>query len=360
MSTILNTPLNVEIIQSLHPEKVFSSKENEAKTPISSIYHTFSGNHFITTLPNGTLNLYQTSRPKLAKTTYSKKYGCTSATFTGRGSDGSTPQSCIVASSIPNSTSDMKSNHAIRLLDLNTNSFSKYFNGHIDQVISLWGAPWMSEGFCSSSIDGTIKIWDQRSNSEISSLNLNCKSEIVIGCDPSGQVMAIWEPKNGDLIGTLTLVPTFDFPEGFIGKLDIFRSDLSPNSHRDFRVESIKFNANGLLVLGFVNQDLIVIDSLNLKIKSKLIGRSKFPMIENDIWRSTGSIEFSWDGNWLFAGSGDENLIIWDLKSSSSSSIIKPFKTIPTPNHLPRLISINPKFGTLVTCDTDLMLHNIY
>lgn len=359
MSTVLNTPLDVEVIQSLHPEKVFSSKDNDRKIPVSSINHTFTGNHFITTLPNGTLNLYQTSRPKLAKTTYSKKYGCTSATFTERGSDGSTPQSCIVASTIPNSTSDLKSNHAIRLLDLNTNSFTKYFNGHVDQVLTLSAASWMSEGFVSSSIDGTIKIWDQRSTSEIASLNLNSKSEIVIGCDPSGQVMAIWEPKmSRDLIGVLTLVPTLDFPEGVIGKMEIHRSDFGDSRSPDFTVESIKLNAKGVLLLGFVNQDILVIDSLTMRIKSRLTGRLNFLSIPNDIWRSTGSVDFSWDGQWCFAGSGDEKVLIWDLKSSAS--IIKPFKSIPTANHLPRLISTNPRFGTMVTCDTDLMLHSIY
>lgn len=349
---ILKSWESMDSISLLNQQKRFETKPN---VPISSISHTISGNHFICTSPNGNLNLYSIQRPKLAKTIYSKKYGCTSATFTIKGSEGSVPNSCLIASTIP-TTSKPKDDHAIRLLDLNTNSFIKYFHGHEDQVTNMQAAIWSSEGFISSSIDGTVKFWDQRSNNDIASLSLS-KVPLTISYDPSGLVMAIWEPKvEANVVGTLRLVPVGDFPNSIIGSIDIKRTDLTSNANdNDFTMESIKFTQNGLIILGFLNQDLLVIDSYSFAIKAALTGRVTFVPKQNDVWRSTGCIDLSWDHQNIMAGSGDSQLMIWDLKKLNGNPIRKYHVDNPA-----RVVSTNPKFGTMVTCDDEVILHSIY
>lgn len=351
MAAVLDTPLSAETLGGLHMDKLFAAKE---RVPISSVCHTLSGSHFLTTLPNGTLTLYGTARPKVAKTTYSKKYGCGTAAFTARGGEGATPQSCVVASSIP-AGADAKANHAIRMLDLNTNAFAKYFVGHQEQVLGLWAAPWTSEGFVSAAMDGTIKVWDQRAEGAIASANLHCRTELVAACDTTGMVMAIWEPKTGVLAGTIRLVSTSDFPEGIIATLNVTRAEVGA----DTRLESLKFTPSGLLLLGFVNADILVVDSMSMRVVSRLTGRSTFGETPNDVWRASGPLDVSWDGNWAFGGSGNGTIAVWDLKRTTNP-VVPPARKIVTGEHNPRVVVTNPRFGIVVSCDTDVAFYNLH
>lgn len=307
--------------------------------PLTSITFTPSGSHFITTSPSSTLHLFDQQRP--IQTINSKKYGCTAATFTQRGSEGSIPQSCIIASTIPIDNDVIKSN-AIRSLDIKTNSFLRYFNGHISQVISMETTPWSSEGFISSSIDGQIRLWDNRINKSVAMANISNYGEILVMPDPTGLVIAIWYNFNNKLI----ISSVGDFPEGLIGELTI--NSLNKNEF----VCGLKFTIDGKVLLDLTSGEIIVIDTLKMEIIGRLIGRKIFVNSNANsmkIVRSTPSIDITPDGHWVI-GSG-EGIWKWHLKDLKIGGRLKG--EIIDNNLMGHVVSINPRFNNIAIGDSN-------
>lgn len=328
-------------VKNLTPVKLFPGKD----TPFTSLAHNPQGTFFITTSPAGSLQLYDALRGRHSKTIYSKKYGCSNGTFLLKASQQSTPSSCVIASTIPASNNN-KANNALRFLDLNTNSFIRYFTAHTAQVTSVVSSTSTYYGFdtfYSASRDGTIRVWDSRTetpNSTLAGMGRNP----VISIDPSGSIMAIW---NGSK-RVVNLVQVDYFPNGLISSIPV---DVNGD------VECMKWAGN-LLIVDVPGRDKIVIDTLQHSVVSRLVGVTEFVTDTDDVVRS-GSLDITPDSKWCFGGSGDASILAWSLHDLSPKQRPIIIDSLVDKQAIPRIVVHNPKLACLVTADTEIVL-NLY
>lgn len=385
------TPLDSTVISTLQPVKLFSLSSHSsgivtpsssstpsttATTPSSSSllvpYTSISfnpqGTFFITTSPNGSLQLFDSMRARSYKTIYSKKYGCSNATFTLKVATHSIPPSCVIASTIPASNDDI-SNNALRFLDINTNSFIRYFQAHTKQVTSISASPspvFGLDAFYSASADGTVRAWDSRSDKCYACLS-QMGTNPIISLDRSGTIMAIW---NQD-ISTVILAPIENFPVGIIGKIVVDKERCDSQ-----RIEKLAWADNGILVLDPPGHSKIVIDTLRMCVVGMLVGITNFAVAEesDDVVRN-GSLDVTPDGCWCLAGSGDGSVLAWDLRSFftpndkninnfENGNIVSRISPIRIRNDdlvkkliVPRILTVNPKLNCVVTGDTEIVIN---
>lgn len=363
----INTPLTTTQIKSLHPVKLFTLSNSNAGSgvstpsstslfvPYTSIEHTPQGNYFITTSPDGSLQLYDALRARSYKTIYSKKYGCANAMFTLRTATQSTPSSCVISSTISVSKDNI-SNNSLRFLDLNTNSFIRYFQGHTKQITSIVSSPSSTFGldsFYSSSMDGTVRVWDSRLEKCFACL-AGMGYNPVISIERSGTIMAIWNSSKS----TIFLVPVSSFPTGIIGEIKI---ESTSNTHR---FEKMVWADKGLIIMDAPGYDKIVVDTFKMKVVGILTGVTPF-IISNDSDDVTrnGSTDVSPDGLWCISGSGDGSILAWDLSTLFNSPTFQKLTPVRIRDEnlidkklVPRILAVNPKFGCIVTADTEIVM----
>ena len=344
----------------LHASKLFpsSSSSSGGLAPFTSITHTPHGTFFLTTSPDGTLHLYDSLRGRHAKAIYSKKYGCSNATFTLSSAAHTIPASCVIASTI-STTANAVNNNALRLLDLNTNSFTRYFNGHSDQVLSTAASPSTAFGldaFYTSAADGTIRAWDARSDKCYAAAT-GMGSMPILALDTSGTLMAVW---NNDT-KTLHILAVESFPTGIVKSIIV--------NNVVGTVERVMWAYNGLVVLDVPGENKIVIDTIRADTSavtsaiSTLNGVVPFLVEGEDVWRS-GSAGITPDGKWCIAGSGDGALLAWDLTSNekenehgSGNVPVRIYDaSLVEKNIVPRIVSVNPRLGSVVTGDTEIVI----
>lgn len=316
----------------------------ETSLPLSSIHTSHNGLYSLASAPDRVL-LLDNSRGKIVKTIMSKKYGASNAIFTLRQSLSSSkstlPTSCIVSSCSINNDLSISS-HALRLLDISTDSFQRYFNGHKGQIISLLPSNNSLFGmdlFYSSSIDGTVKSWDSRIGNPLNSLSTNC-SIPVIELDTSGTLLALYN----NFTKTISILPLETFPKSIISEFSI------PNLHQNEIVESLKWLSNGLLIINGKYTKLIL-NTFNGTIHT-LNFQSNIEIISDDLFRSS-SIDVSPNEDIVFLS--DNGIISWDISTISISSTISK-KIEPKFHQLlsSRIISTNPIQSSIITADNDI------
>ena len=141
---------------------------------VTSVNFSWAGEFLISCGADDTLNVYDCVLGNHVKTIPSKKYGCTGAIFSN------TNQEALYCS--------VKENDDIRLVNVESQQFVRYFKGHTSRVHGLSKSP-TTNLFLSSSQDESIRIWDTRS--------ANCQGIVRIRAaakgsfDPLGQVIAV-------------------------------------------------------------------------------------------------------------------------------------------------------------------------
>ncbi|QPG75753.1 hypothetical protein FOA43_003113 [Brettanomyces nanus] len=318
----------------LHISKVF--KNHTPDTPITSISYDTSGQYLLTSGTDESLQLYEIPKGRHLKSIYSKKYGCHLAIFTN-----TSHSQCLFAST--------QENHVIRLLNLDDNSFIRYFKGHKQQVVNLINATSATrlESFYSSSIDGTVKCWDMRTNTCTASLGLS--STPLIALDPTNSVMAILETGSFQL----RLVAMGKFPTGSIKVVDLsslFKQSLPKN---------LQFtNDNKYIIITTDSTEHIVLDSFSLQIMGTLSGQ--VPFISRK-YPDSGNITVTPSGKYVIGGSGNGELLVWDLSYLSNNTSMK--QLAPTSKltnsaegtlSIPRMVLFNPHYEMLATADTEV------
>lgn len=142
----------------------------------------------------------------------------------------------------------------IRYLSLHDNRYLRYFKGHRDRVVSLQMSP-VNETFISGSLDGTVRLWDLRSQICQGILRLKQDKKAFIGhtvsCsfDPSGLIMAV---AMGDNI--IKLYDTRKYDKGPFSTFNIEQtSELYWNN--------MQFSSNGKYLLLTTFSGILLIDS---------------------------------------------------------------------------------------------------
>ena len=175
--------------------------------------------------------------------------------------------------------------------------------------------------------------------------------------DTSGTLMAVW---NND-IKTLHILAVESFPTGIVKSIIV--------NNVVGTVERVMWAYNGLVVLDVPGENKIVIDTIRADTStvtsaiSTLNGVVPFLVEGEDVWRS-GSAGITPDGKWCIAGSGDGALLAWDLTSNekenehgSGNVPVRIYDaSLVEKNIVPRIVSVNPRLGSVVTGDTEIVI----
>lgn len=177
---------------------------------INSISYSDSGEWLISCSNDDSMNLYDCFEGKFKNTFFSKKYGCSSVSFTHS-------NNCIIHAST-------MINDSIKYLSLYDNKYLRYFNGHIKPVTRIVVSP-VDDTFLSSSFDKTIRLWDLRSPNCQGMLCTNSEYPCC-SIDPEGLIFA--SSVDGSAI-KLYDIRSFDrgpFATFHVGSYNSFKSSM--------------------------------------------------------------------------------------------------------------------------------------
>ncbi|KAJ1307556.1 hypothetical protein OPQ81_001653 [Rhizoctonia solani] len=176
--------LGEAIMKRLKPARIFKSAvENDTSSQpgrhnlpnhITGLTFDDLGDFLLTASEDETFRLYNAKTGKHVKTLASKKYGVDLPRFTHKNT------TIIYAST--------KEDDTIRYHSLHDNKYLQYFRGHKKRVVSLDVSP-VDDGFMSSSLDNTVRLWDLRSPQCRGLLNLPAPP--VVAYDSTGVVFAV-------------------------------------------------------------------------------------------------------------------------------------------------------------------------
>lgn len=322
----MNLSISKETLLSFKAVKSFKVSEKEV-APITSLSFDDHGQYLLTATANDNMHLYDSVSCRFLNTIASKKYGCHSAKFTHAQSE------CIYSST-------MKS-FDIRHLNLETNQYLRYFQGHGALVSNIEMSP-IDDTFLSASYDESVRLWDLRASKAQAIVPTLVPN--AISYDPSGLVFALGNPESYE-----------------IGLYNIRQLKLGPflviKVNRKFHQwTKLEFSNDGkyLLLSSSAGRHLIL-DAFDGSQLFELIGTRPFPLRE---FMDAGSACFTPDGRFTLGTDYDGKIAVWDHAASVSERILKPQCMIPAvPNISPRTIAFNPKYSMFVTADESIEMY---
>ncbi|KAI9594145.1 WD repeat-containing protein 82 [Syncephalis fuscata] len=321
MAQSLTCTLTPRVLASLHVAKV----HNEQKKMITSLDFFQSGDVCLTASQDDSLCLYDCHEGKVIKTLPSKKYGCHMARFTHHRNN------VIHAST--------KSDDTIRYLSLHDNRYLRYFRGHKARVTALEMNP-VNDTFLSASLDGTIRLWDLRSDNCQGVLHLD--GTVAVGWDQGGEMFAAGK-SGGDI--RLYALESLDK-----GPFQVFplHSFVGGNFDTPLRWTGLKFSNDGLSLLVATDGEChYILDAFTGVVKRRLSGH-------NAITNGSGDeVNFTPDGQYVIGGSEDGTVHIWQVNAAIDAPAIAQHEGHTGPVHA---VGWNPKLAIMVTCSNETAL----
>ncbi|KAK3669260.1 hypothetical protein LTR78_010867 [Recurvomyces mirabilis] len=336
-----------DVITSFRPTKQFKTS-----TPVSytSIDHDDSGEFLLLSRTDDTIQMYNTKAGAPAKELKSQKYGSALARFTHHS------QSIIYAST--------KGDDAIRYLSMHDNNFIRYFRGHEGRVTSLCLSP-SGDQFMSSSLDGTVKLWDHRSSSAQGELRFedpwltayDPSSTVFAVASPTAQAVVLYDLKNFDK----PPFATFDLADVEKRYVHLGQRPAEGWTGLEFgnngKFLLITTNGGGHYLLDAFSGDLVhyLHKSSGNGVTSRLAPGDPRPDPTSVYTQADACL--SPDGRFVIGGSGSQSgLVVWDSQDSSGvDKVLKPSADLPSAKSA-AVVAYNPRFNLLASADKDVLL----
>ncbi|KAK9449662.1 WD40-repeat-containing domain protein [Limtongia smithiae] len=322
--------LSRDIVTSFQPSKVFRNASEGSR--ITSLDFDDTGASLLTCGEDDNLYLYDCRGGKFNRPVASKKYGCHLARFTHN------PANCIYAST--------KENDTIRYLSLHDNSFIRYFKAHKRKVIGLEISPG-DDTFISSSLDGTVRLWDL--NSATCHGLLTIPSPAFIAFDPAGVVFAVGCEQTAEIL--LYDQRNYDTEPFAVFKIDEIKG---PNNSVPWSKLEFSNDGKNMLVstLGPVHY---LLDAFTGDVTMRLTGQPWESMEGERQFVSSGTATFSPDGRFIFSGATDNKVYVWDVQSPVRDGVQRPIAAFESKTPATSL-AFNPRRLVLATADKEVTL----
>lgn len=314
---------------------------SENNDKINSIDFSQDGTTLISSSNDDAIIIYDCEKGTVKRTLQSKKYGV-----------GLIRHTHVSNTAIHTSN---KIDDTIRYLSLPDNKYLRYFIGHQKSVVTLCMSP-IDDTFLSGSLDKTIRLWDLKSPN--CSGIMQTQGRPVANFDPEGLIFAVGINSE--------YVKLYDLRSFDKGPFNAFKL----NHNKDVNWTGLKFSPDG-------KQICITTDANTLQTLDSFIGTPLYSFTTNQNGTSTtgasatavgagvgGALttnnnnnsnssssvhisceaSYSPDSQYIFAGTTDGSIHVWDADKASRVTILKGERNSPI-----QCVQFNPKFMMLAS-----------
>ncbi|ORX55158.1 WD repeat protein 82, partial [Hesseltinella vesiculosa] len=309
-------PINANLLSEFKPSKIFK----DPKVAMTSLSFDDSGQFCATSAQDESIRVYDCTNGSLKTTLYSKKYGVGLVRFNH-------DEQCVVYAST-------KEDDTLRYLSLHNNQYIRYFKGHTDKVITLEMST-LNDQFLSSSLDGTVRLWDMRSSSCQGMLTPGKRP--IASIDPAGMVFPVVTGDNGILV--------YDIRQYSAGP---FSTWSTPEPSMPWT--SVKFTNDGkhLLLTSAIGRHWLL-DAYNGTPKKRL--QSVEPR-----GPTTGEeVTLTPDGKFALEGGPDGLIRVWDLEDTNSEIPILSQSSLHAASGV-HVLGFNPVYMMMVSGGTEFAM----
>ncbi|GAV02782.1 hypothetical protein RvY_13306 [Ramazzottius varieornatus] len=277
-----------ETIKSLRVAKVFRDNTDQ----INGMDFSPHGDVFVTSSADESLTVYDVDKPGVKATVNSKKYGVEHVTFTRN-------NNLVIHGST-------KVDNTIRLLSLKDNKYLRYFPGHTEPVVTLGTHP-NEDQFLSSSMDGTVKLWDCGTSAAWGNIPVGA-GRPVAAYDPEGLIVAIGVGSEEIRLHDIRKIGAQPF------------STLKTRMNNSPPWASLKFSPTGTQILiATTGNTCYAVDAFMGNVIWTFSGYN------NVLNNKTYTIQpcFSPDGKYVFHGSTDSRIHVYNTDSGNKVCTLK-------------------------------------
>ncbi|KAL2838715.1 WD40-repeat-containing domain protein [Aspergillus pseudoustus] len=335
----LQTQKVSDVIRSFRPTKVFRASKQDSS--VTSLDFDDQGEFVVASGDDDIIQLYDVKGGKASKSVPSKKYGAHLARFTHHS------RQVLHAST--------KVDDSLRLLDLHSESYIRYFSGHTDKVTSLALSPG-SDSVISCSKDDTVAVWDLGSRHAQGKLKLS--TPYLVAFDPSAYVIAIASQSTSSVL--LYDFRNYDKAPFATFDLAAYEERYTPST-RGRAWTRLEFSNDGaFLLVGTDYHGHFILDAYDGSLKAFLVGKNGSPGRAAPVSTTgkplgQGDACFSPEGRYVIGGSGDhQDMLVWDLQQAPDTNhFLQPAAKLP---HRSRtaLLEYNPRYNMVASADKDV------
>lgn len=310
---------------------------------ITSLDFDDSGDFMIAASDDEQMHLFDVREGKKTKSVASKKYGVHLARFTHHS------RQVLYAST--------KGDDSLRLLELHSESYVRYFSAHQEMVTCLALSPG-GDTVLSCSRDDTVCLWDLSSRNPQGKLKLS--TPYLAAFDPSASVIAIASQSTSSIL----LYDVRNYDKAPFATFDL--SDLEDRYTPTTKGRAwtrLEFSNDGKsLLLGTDYHGHFLLDAFDGRLKSFLTGRTGSPGRAAPVSSSgkplgQGDACFTPDGRYVLGGSGEDvDALVWDVsQGGDASSYLQPAARLKGRERA-AVIECNPRYNMIATGDIKVAL----
>jgi len=282
-------------------------KDNTAR--INGMDYTATGEWLITSSDDESLHLYNCISAQCKKTVLSRRYGVSQVRFTHHSN------AVIVASKNSGNNWD----DTIRYLSLHDNKYLRFFRGHRHRVVSLEMSP-VDDSFLSASLDGTVRLWDVRTNACQGLLRVRGRpcvaydtAGLVFGVASAPGQIRMYDAREFDKGPFATFTPPIppldpSFTTSPVEKNPSLTASSAAEKSSSVPLEwhTMRFSPDGKHLLLSTNQPRIaLLDAFDGALKQMLSGHVN----DNGSYLEAS---FSPDAQFVLSGSEDGGIYLWE------------------------------------------------
>ena len=284
-----------------------------------------------------TMQIYDIKEGKRTKTVPSKKYGIHLARFTHHS------RQVLYAST--------KQDDSLRLLELHTESYVRYFTAHTAQVTCVALSPG-NDTFLSCGNDDLVCLWDLNSRNPQGKLKLI--TPYLAAYDPSANVMAIASQSTSSIL----MYDVRNFDKAPFATFDMAEEEERYTPTTKGRAwTTLEFSNDGKhLLLGTDYHGHFLLDAFDGIFRSFLVGKSgstgrAAPVSTSGKPLGQGDACFTQDGRYVIGSTGDQSdILIWDSQAAVGGRQ-EPL-TRPTSRGIKTaVVQCNPRYNMIATAD---------
>ncbi|KAJ4460783.1 putative histone H3 methyltransferase complex and RNA cleavage factor II complex; subunit SWD2 [Paratrimastix pyriformis] len=232
---------------------------------------------------------------------------------------------------------------SIRYLSLHEHRYIRYFRGHRGPVVSLCVCP-TGDQFLSSSQDGTLRLWDLRTQAGQGLLRVSCPRPVA-AYDPTGQVFGVLTSPT-----VLRLYDVRSYDRGPFSSFQIAPDAFDPPGVA-IEAACLKFSPDGkYMLLPTRHHGILLLDAFT---GSKLRTlRDHYPPDHTLRPSPTAPLleaSFSPDSQFIASGAADGRVLVWSAERGVPVAIWQP-PALPAEGPLPATaLRWNPRKAMLAT-----------